>query len=136
MGCGNGVLSLAAASLWGAHVTAVDISDNAIHDCRQHILAYGLQDSIEVHKSDRFMAPAISQNAPYDLIIANMLDQWLVEMAYDIKKHLSPGGYVILSGMLEWLMADTKRSYTNLEFEILEEFHSSTWHGCLLRLTS
>ncbi|MFO0389986.1 MAG: 50S ribosomal protein L11 methyltransferase [Alphaproteobacteria bacterium] len=133
VGCGNGLLSIVSAQIWQADVLAVDISDAALQDAKANILAQNMQEKIKFHKSDRFSAPAIRQHAPYSLIIANMLDQWLVEMAVDMKKHLKPGGYVILSGMLGWLVADTKQSYTNLGFEIIKEFNIGQWHSCVLK---
>lgn len=133
IGCGNGLLSIVCAQIWDAHVLGVDISDNALQDANANILAQHMQEKIKLHKSDRFSAPAIRQNAPYDLIIANMLDQWLVEMATDIKKYLKPDGYAILSGMLGWLATDTKQSYTNLGFEIVKEFSNGQWHACVLK---
>jgi ribosomal protein L11 methyltransferase len=133
IGCGNGLLSIVCAQIWNADVLAVDISDTALQDAKANILAQNMQGKIILQKSDRFSTPAIRQNAPYDLIIANMLDQWLVEMAVDIKNHLKPEGYAVLSGMLNWLTADTKRSYTNLGFEIVREFSLGQWHSCVLK---
>ena len=133
VGCGNGLLSIVSAGIWDAEVLAVDISDAAVTDTQKNILAQQLQNRIAVAKSDRFSAPAIRQKAPYDLIIANMLDQWLVEMAVDMKKHIKPGGYIVLSGMLSWLVADTKRSYSTLGFELVVEFNSGQWHSCALK---
>jgi ribosomal protein L11 methyltransferase len=132
MGCGNGLLSIVCAQIWEAGVLAVDISQNALKDASDNLISHNLQEKITLRQSDRFLAPAIAQNAPYDLIIANMLDQWLIEMATDVKKHLKPGGYAVLSGMLGWLAADTKQSYTGLGLEIIKEFTSGQWHACVL----
>ena len=133
IGCGNGLLSITCAQIWQANVLAVDIADAAIQDATGNIHTQQLQKQVTVLKSDRLKNPAISGRAPYDLIIANMLDQWLVEMALDIKKHARSSGYVVLSGMLAWLAADTKQSYTNLGFEILKEFNHDQWHSCVLK---
>lgn len=134
MGCGSGVLSATAAHIWPAHILAVDISPQAITDTRQVIHDYGLSQRVSAARSDRFAEPAIQQHAPYDLIIANMLDQWLVEMATDIKKSLKTGGFCLLSGLLEWIYADTLAAYTNLGFEIQQEFQEYPWRAAVLYL--
>ncbi len=43
---------------------------------------------------------AIEAEAPYDLIVANILAGPLVMLAPAIRRHLAPGGTVILSGLL------------------------------------
>ncbi len=133
IGCGNGLLSIVCAQIWDAEVVAIDISDAAVKDATENAIDHKLQEKIHIHRSDRFAHPAIAKHAPYGLIIANMLDQWLIEMAVDIKKHVKPEGYAILSGMLPWLVTDTKRSYTSLGFEIIEEFNTSQWCSCVLK---
>ena len=42
----------------------------------------------------------MSQQAPYDLIMANIFARPLCQMAKDLKRHLRPGGVAILSGLL------------------------------------
>ncbi|MGE3714487.1 MAG: 50S ribosomal protein L11 methyltransferase [Alphaproteobacteria bacterium] len=132
MGCGSGVLSVMAAQLWAARILAVDISENAVRDATQVIDDHELTERITVIRSDRFAHPAIATHAPYGLIMANMLDQWLVEMATDMKKHLRPGGTIILSGLLEWLAAGTRQAYIDLGFEIQQEFSDSGWRAVIM----
>jgi ribosomal protein L11 methyltransferase len=48
-----------------------------------------------------FHSTAFHQAGPFGLIIANILARPLMRMAPDIKRHLAPGGSVILSGILE-----------------------------------
>lgn len=133
LGCGNGILSVASAHLWHARVVAADISENAVRDTKQAVEEYELADLVTVLRSDRFAHPQLKQQAPYDLIIANLLDQWLVEIAGEVKSCLQPGGHLILSGMLEWLAAPTKQAYQALGFEIQQELSISPWQACLFR---
>jgi ribosomal protein L11 methyltransferase len=48
-----------------------------------------------------FHSTAFTGAGPFGLIIANILARPLMRMAPDIKRHLAPGGSVILSGILE-----------------------------------
>lgn len=132
MGCGHGVLSLTAAHLWPADILAVDIAPKAIADTQGQIDAYGMQQRITALRSDRFAAPQIAKSGPYDLIMANMLDQWLIEMVSDIKTNLKPAGYAILSGMLAWLTPQTFSAYTGQEFKIAKEFNQLEWRAAVI----
>ena len=132
MGCGNGILSVASAHLWQAKVLAVDISENAVRDTQIAVEEYHLTSQITVLRSDRFMHPQIKKSAPYDLIIANQLDQWLIEMVGDIRHCLKKGGYVVTSGLLDWLAEPTKQAYHALGLEIQQEFSMPPWRACVI----
>ncbi len=134
MGCGNGILSVVAATVWDARVLAVDISEKALTDAAAHIKANRLEDRITLVRSDGFLTPEIAQRGPYDLIIINLLAEFLVEMAPKVKEQLASGGFALISGMLAWKAADTERTYLNLGFEIIEQFANSPWHSTLIRL--
>ncbi len=133
MGCGNGLLSLVAAEVWDARVTAADISPQAVADTQAAALEHGFGSQITVLRSDRFAHPAIREGGPYDLIIANLLAEWLKEMAVDIKNNVKPGGYVILCGMLEWLAEGTEASFATLGFEIVEKISLPPWQCSIVR---
>ena len=135
MGCGSGILSVVAAHGWDAKIMATDISPNAVADARQTMLAYGLQERVTVVRSDGFSAPEIGAQAPYDLIVCNLLADILVRIAPEVKSHLAPGGYAILSGSLTWLAENVEKTYAALGFEIIEKIEHSPWHAYIVRLT-
>jgi len=132
MGCGNGILSVTAATIWDAEVLAADISDKALADAAAHIAANGMENRITLLKSDMFFAPQIKRRAPYDLIICNMLAHQLTQMAPDIRANLAQNGICILSGMLAWLAGDTKTAYKSLGFEIIKEIPNANWLTCVI----
>ncbi|MDE3060711.1 MAG: 50S ribosomal protein L11 methyltransferase, partial [Pseudomonadota bacterium] len=80
-----------------------------------------------------FSNPEIRRRAPYDLIICNMLAQFTVETAGQVKIHLTEGGIVILAGILAWMAGGVKSAYNGLEFEIIKEISISPWHCHILR---
>ncbi|MDE3060906.1 MAG: tRNA (adenine(22)-N(1))-methyltransferase TrmK, partial [Pseudomonadota bacterium] len=57
MGCGNGILSVVAASAWDADVLAADISEQALADASANIAAHGLEERIILRRSDGFSNP-------------------------------------------------------------------------------
>lgn len=134
MGCGNGILSVVAATVWEAQVLAVDISPKALSDAAKNIAENGLENRIKTVRSDGFIEPTISQTGPYDLVILNMLAEFVVASALQVKSGLKPGGFVVISGILDWKAADTELTYRNLGFEIIEKFSNSPWQSLIFRL--
>jgi ribosomal protein L11 methyltransferase len=132
IGCGNGVLSLTAASIWDADVIAGDIAPQAVEDTLRNIEAQQIA-NVRVVRSDGFNHPLIAAHKPYDLIICNLLAELLVSLGNDIKKHLKSDGYIIFSGILAWKAAETMEIYQNLGFEIVEHLSDSPWNCYILR---
>ena len=101
MGCGTGILALAAAQLWpGADVWGVDVDARAVQVARENADINGLGGDVVFDVSDGYRGAAVRLGASYDLIIANILARPLVAMAHDLARHLAPGGYAILAGFL------------------------------------
>jgi len=102
IGCGSGVLSVAAAKTWPrAGVTASDIDDESARVTRLNALNNGVGARVKAVCGTGYASPVVRQGAPYDLILANILTLPLVAMAGDVLRHLKPGGLAVLSGFLE-----------------------------------
>lgn len=101
VGCGTGVLAMAAATVWdGAGIIASDIDAVAVDVARANLVANALTGRVEVHEAAGLDHPAIAAAAPYGLIFANILKGPLIELAPAIAAALAPGGRAILSGLL------------------------------------
>ncbi|MDE3015355.1 MAG: 50S ribosomal protein L11 methyltransferase [Pseudomonadota bacterium] len=133
LGCGGGILSALAASVWGARVLAADIAAKAVEDTRKNMAAHGLERLVTAVRSDGFSAPEIRANAPYDLIFINLLAEPIVRWAGDVKSHLAENGVAALGGILAWQAEGAALAYTGLGFEIINEFARPPWYACLLR---
>jgi ribosomal protein L11 methyltransferase len=100
LGAGSGVLAIAIAKRTGAHVTASDIDPVAVAIARDNARLNGVAGMVTAVTASGFAARAIRERAPYDLIVANILAGPLVAFAPAIRRHLAPGGTVILSGLI------------------------------------
>lgn len=134
MGTGSGILALACAKLWKGqtHITAVDIDEEAVLVTRQNTIDNQLQEYLETAVSDGYNSALVQNNAPYDIIIANILARPLLEMAPDLYKSLKPGGYCILSGFVEdqekWVIGE----HTKLGLELVGLYRLDNWRAALL----
>jgi len=100
LGCGTGVLAMAAAKLWNVATLAGDIDPLAVRIARETIRANGLAHQVQAFTCAGFDHPAVRAAGPYDLVIANVLAKPLVQMAPEMARRVVPGGLVVLSGLL------------------------------------
>ncbi len=100
LGCGAGVLSIAAAKRWCCPVVASDIDPIATLTTRHNARRNAAAPWIRTVTADGFHHAVFRQEKPFDLIIANILASTLIRLAPAIADHLSPRGEVILSGLL------------------------------------
>jgi len=100
MGCGTGVLAIAAARVWACPVIAVDLDAEAVRVARKNVRLNRVDDLVTVVRGDGYAAPPVTRHGPYDLVTANLLAKPLRAMAPDLAARLAPGGVAVLSGLL------------------------------------
>ena len=100
IGTGTGVLAIALAKLTRCNVLASDIDPVAVKVTVANARANGVGPFVKAHTAKGFSHPALAGQAPYDLIIANILARPLVSLAPSFRAHLDFGGTLILSGIL------------------------------------
>jgi len=134
IGCGNGILSLTAASIWDAKVLAVDISEKAVADTLKNVAEYGLQEQITIARSEGFLHSSIQKTGPFDLIICNLLADTILTLAHSIKNNLKTDGYFMLSGILAWRADEVESVYKGLGFEIVDKKLTSPWQSYVFHI--
>ena len=100
IGCGTAVLAMAAARIWPSTMLASDIDEVAVDVARANVGANGLEGRVNCIEAAGFDHPDLAAAAPFDLVFANILKGPLVALAPDMAEVLQPGGYAILSGIL------------------------------------
>lgn len=100
LGTGSGVLAIAARKLAPARVLATDIDPIATRVARENVRINEIASGVTLETAPGFHSTAFRRHGPFDLIIANILARPLMRMAPQLATQLSPGGDVILSGIL------------------------------------
>lgn len=100
LGCGTGLLAIGAAKLWRRQVLASDIDPIAIEVTVENARGNGVGPLVRSVVADGLTNPVLSHSAPYDLIIANILAGPLTRLAPQIVAAMTPGGMLVLSGLL------------------------------------
>lgn len=94
LGSGTGVLAIAAAFAGADPVVACDVDEAAVRVTRRHAEANGVLVDAFVGSADQ-----LAERGPFDLVLANLLTDTLVDLAPQLRALLSPGGCVVVSGM-------------------------------------
>ena len=131
VGCGTGVLAIAAARTGSKVAVGTDIDGPSVrianenaqlnHSTARFVHASGLND------------PRVRKDAPYDLVFANILAPPLVALAQDIKRALKPGGIAILSGLLRTQERRIIAAYASRGFRLERRLHRDAWSALVLR---
>lgn len=100
VGCGSGILAIAAAKRLRVPVIAADIDPAAVAETAANARRNGVAPWLRAVRADGYAHPLIRAGAPFDLIVANILARPLCRLAADLARHLAPGGRAVLSGFL------------------------------------
>lgn len=134
MGCGSGILAIAITKIWAAaKVVAVDIDPESIIVTERHATMNGCKDILKTEAGDGYAAAAVAENAPYDLIAANILAGPLMDMAPDLEKYLAPGGYCVLSGLLGRQETAVTAAHTAVGLVPVDSITVGEWRALVLQ---
>jgi ribosomal protein L11 methyltransferase len=95
VGCGSGVLAIAAALTGASQVRAVDVSLAAIDATEANVARNRVDHLVEVDTT-----PVAALDGPYDIVLANILAPTLIQLSAELRRLVAPGGVLIVSGIL------------------------------------
>ena len=127
VGTGSGILAIAASKLGANHVLGTDISDEAVTAAKENI-ALNDVDNIDVRKANLLK----DIDDKYDLIVANILADILLELIPDLDSHLNKEGKVIFSGIDYLQLPKIEKSLAENGFEIKMKMQEGRWIGLLI----
>ncbi len=102
VGCGSGILSVAAALLGAGSVDAVDIDDAAVRATRENAAANRVSDSVRTMRGSLGEAWPFTEppTARYDVVLANLSGRVLRELANELLAALDENGAALVSGIV------------------------------------
>ena len=128
-GCGSGILAIAAKRLGAGHVVATDIDLDAIEVSSRNALENGV--AVDV------LPPEGLRSERFDVVMANILASPLQLLAPVLAAHTSPGGRIVLAGILDAQGGALCAAYAEW-FDLEERYRREGW-TCLVgerRVTS
>lgn len=120
VGCGSGILSIAAALLGAGDVLGIEIDPQAVEVGRENVALNGLADRVRVQLGD--MTKGVDYTA--DVIVANLMADLVKMLAVDAARHLEPDGLYICSGILLELCGSVCSALEDCGFEVIDVYKS------------
>lgn len=107
-GCGSGILALSAALLGFREVSGFDNDPEAIRVSEENAALNQLSGRVEFFVGDLTSG---WKNAPAGLVMANIQADVLVRFTGELLGAVAPGGWLVLSGILERELADVRAAF-------------------------
>ena len=135
VGTGTGLLAFAALALWPrAHALATDIDPVSIEVSYENAEANGVRlDRIGLAVAEGVDHPLYDALGPFDLVVANILAQPLIELAPSIVATMAPGGTLILAGLLTTQDAAVTAAYRREGMRSADTIVNGDWSILMLR---
>ena len=112
VGCGSGILSIAALKLGAAHATAIDIDEVAVKVAAENM-------------TNSFLK--VKAGTGHDIVVANILADVIIPLTGVIRPHLKKGGLYITSGIINTKEEEVREALIANGFEILGVEYMKEW---------
>lgn len=137
LGCGSGILSIAAALLGAREVHGIDIDPVASRVAVENAELNGVdKDSFFVMNGDILTDPDFRRsvsNGEYDIVLANIVANVIIAFAYLLPSMMKKGGLLIASGIIEDRLDEVVAELEDCGLEILEIACGEDWRAVLAR---
>ena len=125
LGCGSGILSIAAAKLGAQSVLGLDVDPTAIKTATNNVLKNNVSDRVRIYQGS-LPHSSIRPNT-YDLAVANISSKVISELADDLILATKDDGTIIVSGILVDNSQDVKNSLISAGAQIQDSTISGDW---------
>jgi ribosomal protein L11 methyltransferase len=122
LGCGSGILSIAAARLGAASVLGLDIDPIAV----EATLANGRRNRL-VRRIRAREGSLPSGEPAFDVVVANLIASVVVALARPLHAELRPGGLLLASGIFEDREAEVADSFVAVGLTVVERSVEGEW---------
>ena len=123
VGCGSGILSIAAVLLGARDVLGIDIDPLAVIVSKENAAFNKLEDRISIVEGD--LTKGVDYKA--DIVVANLMADLVVILAKDVRRHLNPGGLYVSSGILAEKKEEVASKIREAGFDIVEIYEEDEW---------
>jgi len=133
VGCGSGILAVAAAKLGAGEVIAMDYDPVAVSVAEENIRQNNVHNVVAC-ESD--LLSACEGAAPAELITANIIADVIIRLFAQLDRHLAPGGTLLASGIIDDRIAGVEHAAAEHGFTVLDMSCEKEWAAMIIRRTS
>lgn len=131
VGCGSGILSIAALKLGASHDVGTDIDENCMSSTWENLVVNRLDRSLgEFYLGNLIDDVSLQEKVgteKYDIVVANILADVIIPMAPVIPARLKEGGICITSGIIDFKENEVKAAIEQAGLTVLEINHQGEW---------
>ena len=124
VGCGSGILSVAAAKLGAKKVTGIDIDENAVLTAKACAETNGVSAQVTILQGDLTQ----QLNGQADLVVGNLFANIIRRLTPDVRRILKDGGCYLTSGIITDTLEEVLNAYRENGFEILRTENIGEWY--------
>ncbi|MBA2721066.1 MAG: 50S ribosomal protein L11 methyltransferase [Chloroflexi bacterium] len=122
VGCGSGILAIAAAKLSAASVHGVDTDPIAIEATQANVARNGLTDRVSASAGS-----LPSGQPPSDLVLANLIASLLITLAGSLRDELRPGGVILASGIFVDREPEVRAAFAAAGLDVTGRLDEGEW---------
>ena len=123
IGCGSGILSMAAVLLGAEKATGVDLDPVAVRVALENVELNNLQDKIEILHGN--LTDVIREKA--DIVVANIMADIILILLEDVREFIKDDGLFISSGIIQEKRAAVEARLLEKNFSIVEVETKGEW---------
>lgn len=123
IGCGSGILSIAAGLLGSKNVIGVDLDPVAVKVSKENIELNNLSENIEVRHGN--LMDVVSEKA--EIVVANIIADIIIFLSKEVGNYLKEDGIFISSGIIHAKLDEVVEAIEEAGFEILEVNKKGEW---------
>ena len=131
VGCGSGILAIAAARLGAGKCFACDIDPVAVRVAKENVALNGT-DNVTCAVSD-LLKQAEKTDGGYDLIVANIVADIIIRLAPDVGDYLAPDGTLVVSGIIAERAEEVLGVLRANGYEVKDERYENGWYAAALK---
>ena len=136
LGCGSGILSIAALRLGAEDAFACDIDEKCVDVAYENAALNGIgKDRYTVRWGDVLTDAALRQEmgAGYDIVVANIVADVIMGLSPHVRPFLKPGGLFLCSGIIDDRAAEVLEKLKADGWDVFEQRSSEGWFSYLCK---
>ena len=136
LGCGSGILSIAALRLGAESAFACDIDEKCVDVAYENAALNGIgKDRYTVRWGNVLTDAALRQEmgAGYDIVVANIVADVIMGLSPHVRPFLKPGGLFLCSGIIDDRAAEVLEKLKADGWDVFEQRSSEGWFSYLCK---
>ena len=136
LGCGSGILSIAALRLGASQALAVDIDDKCLDVAYENAALNGIgKDRYTVRVGDVLSDGSLRREleGSYDIVVANIVADVIIALAPLVPSMLRPGGTFLCSGIIDDRAEEVRAALEAAGWTVLETQSADGWFAYTCR---